>query len=49
PTPARPKKKIVEAQGLTVREDGTIILTAEPNNGTPKSNWYSPRSCGSKG
>ncbi|NEO11652.1 MULTISPECIES: filamentous hemagglutinin N-terminal domain-containing protein [unclassified Moorena] len=49
PTPARPKKKIVEAQGWTVGEDGTIILTAEPNNGTPKSNWYSPRSCGSKG
>ncbi|NET66689.1 MAG: filamentous hemagglutinin N-terminal domain-containing protein [Moorea sp. SIO1G6] len=49
PTPARPKKKIVEAQGWIVGEDGTIILTAEPNNGTPKSNWYSPRSCGSKG
>ncbi|EGJ29701.1 MULTISPECIES: filamentous hemagglutinin N-terminal domain-containing protein [Moorena] len=49
PTPARPKKKIVEAQGWTVREDGTIILTAEPNTATPKSNWYSPRSCGSKG
>ncbi|NEO44097.1 MAG: filamentous hemagglutinin N-terminal domain-containing protein [Moorea sp. SIO4A3] len=48
-TPARPKKKIVEAQGWTVGEDGTIILTAEPNNGTPKSNWYNPRSCGSKG
>ena len=49
PTPARPKKKIVEAQGWIVGEDGTIILTAEPNNGTPKSNWYSPRYCGSKG
>ncbi|NEP27282.1 S-layer family protein, partial [Moorena sp. SIO3I6] len=49
PTPARPKKKIVEAQGWTVGEDGTIILTAEPNTGTPKSNWYNPRSCGSKG
>ncbi|NEQ06864.1 MAG: filamentous hemagglutinin N-terminal domain-containing protein [Moorea sp. SIO4E2] len=49
PTPARPKKKIVEAQGWIVGEDGTIILTAEPNNGTPKSNWYNPRSCGSKG
>ncbi|NEO71422.1 S-layer family protein [Moorena sp. SIO3H5] len=49
PTPARPKKKIVEAQGWTVGEDGTITLTAEPNTGTPKSNWYSPRSCGSKG
>ncbi|NEO95383.1 MAG: S-layer family protein, partial [Moorea sp. SIO3G5] len=48
PTPARPKK-IVEAQGWTVGEDGTIILTAEPNNVTPKSNWYNPRSCGSKG
>ncbi|NEQ87889.1 MAG: S-layer family protein, partial [Moorea sp. SIO2I5] len=34
-TPARPKKKIVEAQGWIVGEDGTIILTAEPNNGTP--------------
>ncbi|NEO71423.1 filamentous hemagglutinin N-terminal domain-containing protein [Moorena sp. SIO3H5] len=49
PTPARPKKKIVEAQGWTVGEDGTITLTAEPNTGTPKSNWYNPRSCGSKG
>ncbi|AOY80410.1 filamentous hemagglutinin N-terminal domain-containing protein [Moorena producens JHB] len=49
PTPARRKKKIVEAQGWTVGEDGTIILTAEPNNVTPKSNWYIPRSCGSKG
>ncbi|NEQ84646.1 MAG: S-layer family protein [Moorea sp. SIO2I5] len=49
PTPARPKKKIVEAQGWTVGEDGTIILTAEPNTGIPKSNWYNPRSCGSKG
>ncbi|NEO72241.1 filamentous hemagglutinin N-terminal domain-containing protein [Moorena sp. SIO3H5] len=49
PTPTRPKKKIVEAQGWTVGEDGTIILTAEPNTVTPKSNWYSPRSCGSKG
>ncbi|NEQ08685.1 MAG: S-layer family protein [Moorea sp. SIO4E2] len=49
PTPARRKKKIVEAQGWTVGEDGTIILTAEPNTVTPKSNWYSPRSCGSKG
>ncbi|NEO94661.1 MAG: S-layer family protein, partial [Moorea sp. SIO3G5] len=48
PTPARPKK-IVEAQGWNVKEDGTIILTAEPNNVTPKSNWYIPRSCGSKG
>ena len=48
PTPAR-RKKIVEAQGWTVGEDGTIILTAEPNTGTPKSNWYNPRSCGSKG
>ncbi|NEO34885.1 MAG: filamentous hemagglutinin N-terminal domain-containing protein [Moorea sp. SIOASIH] len=48
PTPPRPKK-IVEAQGWTVGEDGTIILTAEPNNVTPKSNWYSPRSCGSQG
>ncbi|WP_424094184.1 filamentous hemagglutinin N-terminal domain-containing protein [Moorena producens] len=49
PNPTRPKKKIVEAQGWTVGEDGTIILTAEPNTVTPKSNWYSPRSCGSKG
>ncbi|NEO19683.1 MULTISPECIES: filamentous hemagglutinin N-terminal domain-containing protein [unclassified Moorena] len=49
PTPPRRKKKIVEAQGWTVGEDGTIILTAEPNNVTPKSNWYSPRSCGSQG
>ncbi|NEO35430.1 MAG: filamentous hemagglutinin N-terminal domain-containing protein [Moorea sp. SIOASIH] len=48
PTPARPKK-IVEAQGWTVGEDGTIILTAQPNHVTPKSNWYIPRSCGSKG
>ncbi|NEO75511.1 S-layer family protein [Moorena sp. SIO4G3] len=48
PTPSRPKK-IVEAQGWTVGEDGTIILTAEPNNVTPKSNWYIPRYCGSKG
>ncbi|NEO23071.1 filamentous hemagglutinin N-terminal domain-containing protein [Moorena sp. SIO4A5] len=48
PTPSRPKK-IVEAQGWTVGEDGTIILTAEPNTVTPKSNWYIPRSCGSKG
>ena len=48
PTPVR-RKKIVEAQGWTVREDGTIILTAEPNTATPKSNWYNPRSCGSKG
>ncbi|AOW98201.1 hypothetical protein BJP34_00970 [Moorena producens PAL-8-15-08-1] len=49
PTATRPKKKIVEAQGWTVGEDGTIILTAEPNTVTPKSNWYSPRYCGSKG
>ena len=49
PTPARPKKKIVEAQGWTVGEDGTIILTAEPNTVTPKSNWLIPRSCGSQG
>ncbi|AOY78740.2 filamentous hemagglutinin N-terminal domain-containing protein [Moorena producens JHB] len=48
PTPVR-RKKIVEAQGWTVGEDGTIILTAEPNNATAKSNWYIPRSCGSKG
>ncbi|NEO17074.1 MULTISPECIES: hypothetical protein [unclassified Moorena] len=48
PSPSRPKK-IVEAQGWTVGEDGTIILTAEPNNVTPKSNWYIPRYCGSKG
>ncbi|NEO94314.1 MAG: filamentous hemagglutinin N-terminal domain-containing protein, partial [Moorea sp. SIO3G5] len=44
PTASRPKK-IVEAQGWTVDEDGTIILTAEPNTIIPKSNWYIPKSC----
>ncbi|NEO11655.1 MULTISPECIES: hypothetical protein [unclassified Moorena] len=44
PTASRPKK-IVEAQGWTVDEDGTIILTAEPNTVIPKSNWYIPKYC----
>ncbi|NEO34884.1 MAG: filamentous hemagglutinin N-terminal domain-containing protein [Moorea sp. SIOASIH] len=44
PTPVRPKK-IVEAQGWTVDEDGTIILTVEPNTVIPKSNWYIPKYC----
>ena len=48
PTPAR-RKTIVEAQGWAVGEDGTIILTAQANTVTPKSNWYIPKSCGSKG
>ncbi|NEN94895.1 MAG: hypothetical protein F6J94_24310 [Moorea sp. SIO1F2] len=34
PTASRPKK-IVEAQGWTVDEDGTIILTVEPNTVIP--------------
>ena len=37
---------IVEAQGLTVNEDGKIELTTEPETVTPIAPWYVPPRCG---
>ncbi|NET85973.1 MAG: hypothetical protein F6J94_30025 [Moorea sp. SIO1F2] len=33
--PRQDKKVIIEAQGWVIAKDGTIILTAQPFNGTP--------------